>query len=117
MRAFVHFSVGVSGMLLLLSFVDLEFRRQFLAMFASGLWALVPDVGWLLLRVGLPEAATLWKALFNSPLGNLFWFHPVLDAIEPENRVFEMVGGVALLGFAVGAYYLLNDWEADRVQE
>lgn len=114
MRAFVHFSVGVSGMLFLLLLTDFEYRRQFLLMFASGLWALVPDLGWLLLRVGMADVATLWKELFNSPLGNLFWFHPILDAAEPENRVYEMVGGFVLLGFSVGAYYLLNDWESDR---
>jgi hypothetical protein len=111
MRAFVHFSVGVSGMLFCLLFIELEPRHEFLALFASGLWALVPDLGWLLLRIGLPGSAALWKQLFNSLLGNLFWFHPVLDAIEPENRVFEMVGGFALLGLAVSIYYLLNDWD------
>lgn len=110
-RAFVHFSVGVSGMLVVLTFVHLEYRREFLLMFASGLWALVPDLGWLLLRVGTPEAAALWKAVFNSFLGNLFWFHPVLDGMEPVNRVFEMTSGFVLLGLGITLYYFANDWE------
>ena len=114
MRAIVHFSLGVSGMLLVLAFRDLGYRREFLLTFASGFWAMVPDLGWLLLRVGLPEAASLWKALFNSPLGNLFWFAPILDAAEPVDRVFEMTSAFVLLGVGVAVYYLLNDWEAER---
>lgn len=113
MRAIVHFSLGVSGMLLILSFLDLEYRREFLLMFASGYWALVPDLGWLLLRLGMPGAAILWKTVFNSPIGNLFWFAPLLDAAEPVNRVFEMTSAFLLLGAGIGVYYVTTDWDAD----
>ncbi|EMA44806.1 hypothetical protein [Halococcus saccharolyticus] len=115
MRAIVHFSVGVSGMLLILLVVERSFRQQFLLIFASGLWAVIPDLGWLLLRVGTPEASVLWKQVFNSVVGYLFWFHPLLDAMEPENRVYEMGGAFSLLGVAVVTFYLLNDWDADRI--
>lgn len=114
MRAIAHFSVGVSGMLLLLLFVNLDHRREFLLTFVSGFWAMTPDLGWLLLRTGMPGTATLWKAVFNSPFGYLFWFHPLLDAAEPENRVIEMAGAFLLLGFSVSLYYFRNDWESDR---
>ena len=112
MRAFVHFSVGVSGMLVILLFVERRFRQQFLLMFASGLWALVPDLGWLLLRLGRPGAAAVWKRVFSSAFGLAFWFHPILDAAEPDNRVYEMGGAFVLLGAAVVLYYLFNDWDA-----
>jgi len=113
MRAFAHFSVGASGMLFLLLFVTLDRRREFLLPFASGFWALVPDLGWLLLRVDGPETAAVWKAVFNSLLGYLFWFHPIMDAYE-SNRILEMAGSASLLGLAVAAYYVGNDWERDR---
>lgn len=111
MRAFVHFSVGVSGMLMILLLTERPFQHQFLLMFASGLWALIPDLGWLLLRIGAPEAAALWKGVFNSVFGIVFWFHPILDAAEPENRVYEMGGAFTLLGAAVVTYYVFNDWD------
>jgi hypothetical protein len=114
MRAMVHFSVGLCGGVLLLLAFDLDDRHEFLLMFASGLWALVPDLGWLLLRLGLPGAATLWKAVFNSPLGNLFWFAPLLDAMEPVNRVLEMTSAFALLAVAVLAHYYLSTWDGNR---
>lgn len=112
MRAIVHFSVGVSGMLLLLSVLRLEYRHAFVLMFASGYWALIPDVGWLLLRLGLPDIAALWKTVFNSPFGNLFWFAPLLDAAEPVNRVVEMTGAFVLLGAGIVVYYVTTDWDA-----
>lgn len=117
MRAIVHFSVGVSGMLLVLTAVRLDARREFLLTFASGFWSLVPDLGWLLLRLELPGAATLWKAVFNSALGNLFWFAPLLDAAEPVNRVVEMTGAMALLGASVAVHYALNDWNVATARQ
>lgn len=111
MRAFVHFSLGVSGMLLVLTFVNLDNRHEFLLMFASGCWALVPDLGWLLLRTGMPEAAALWKSIFNSWLGYLFWFHPLLDGLEPVDRVVEMTSGFVFLAFSITLYYFANDWD------
>ena len=95
---------------MLLLLVDLEERYDFLLMFASGLWALVPDIGWVLLRVDLVGAAVIWKTVFNSILGNLFWFHPILDAAEPDSRVIELTGAFVLIVLAVGIYYLANDW-------
>lgn len=110
-RAIVHFSLGVSGMLLILTFVDLEYKHEFVMTFASGIWALVPDLGWLLLRIEMPGAADLWKSVFNSALGHVFWFHPLLDGMEPVNRVFEMTSAFVLLAAGVAMYYFGNDWD------
>lgn len=113
-RAIVHFSVGVFGMVCFLTLVDLNDKNEFVLLFASGFWALVPDLGWLLLRLDLPQVAMLWKAVFNSPFGNLFWFAPLLDAAEPVNRVFEMTAALTLLGSAVLVHYFLSDWDIDQ---
>ena len=113
MRAIVHFSVGVSGMLIILLFVDLCDRKSFVLMFASGFWALVPDLGWLLLRLDMKEGALIWKAIFNSPAGNVFWFAPVIDGMEPVDRVIEMTTAFTLLGVSATIYYFYNDWDID----
>lgn len=100
-------------MLFALVFVELAYRHEFLITFSSGLWALIPDLGWLLLKLQLPEAATVWKATFNSVLGYLFWFHPLLDSHEWIGRLGEMLASFVLLILGVTVYYLANDWEAD----
>lgn len=99
-------------MLFILLFANLEYRREFLLMFASGLWALVPDLGWWFLRVDMPVAAATWKTVFNSAFGYLFWLHPFIDANEFDSRVLEMTSGFVILGLAVTTYYFANDWEA-----
>ena len=110
MRAIVHFSVGVSGMMLLLSFINLNNKKEFLLIFISGFWAMVPDLGWLLLRIGMPGIAGFWKTVFNSPIGLLFWFSPFLDGLEPVNRVFEMVSAFMIMATGIIFYYLVNNW-------
>ena len=111
MRSIVHFSLGVSVMLVVLTFVNLDYRHEFLLMFLSGFWAMVPDLGWLLLRIGMPGTAAVWKAVFNSPLGLIFWLSPYLDGLEPVNRVFEMTSAFTMLGIGIVVYYFGNDWE------
>lgn len=117
MRAMVHFSLGASVMMIVLAFRGLENRQEFLLIFASGYWALVPDLGWLLLRLGVPRGAMVWKTVFNSPLGNLFWFAPILDAVEPVTPVFEMVSAFVLLSVGIVTYYFKNDWDDDRTSQ
>lgn len=111
MRAIVHFAVGISGMLLVLTYLDLGYRREFLLMFASGFWALIPDLGFVLLRIIGPGVASVWKRVFNSVFGNLFWFHTVLDDLESADDVLELVGALVLLAAAISVYYVSNDWE------
>jgi hypothetical protein len=65
----------------------------------------------VLLRVGRSDAARAWQGAFDSPLGLLFWFHPVLDALEPEQRVYELTGGVGLLVLGVAVFAVANDWD------
>ena len=113
MDALVHFAVGLSGGLLLLLLVDWPQRREFLATFGSGVWAMVPDGHWMFHEFGVDTVASVWRAAHASPVANLFWFHRVLDRAETGRPRVEM--GVALFGLfvVVGVYYAVNDWDAD----
>jgi hypothetical protein len=110
MQALVHFAVGIAGGLLLFSVLDRPVRREFLFVFASGFWAMVPDFHWVLRWVGLDRVAAVWKAGHASPFANVFWFHQLLDNSETGRNNLE--AGVALAGLvlAVGVYYWTNDW-------
>jgi hypothetical protein len=113
MEALVHFAVGLTGGLLALLLVDWAPRREFLATFASGIWAMVPDGHWMFHEFGFDTVAAVWKAFHMTTLANLFWFHRVLDRSETGRPNLEM--GVALFGLlvVVGIYYTVNDWESD----
>ncbi|WP_372910422.1 hypothetical protein [Salinigranum sp.] len=113
MDALVHFAVGLTGGLLALLLVDWSPRREFLVTFASGVWAMIPDGHWMFHELGVDSVATAWRAAHATPAANLFWFHRVLDRSETGRPRVEM--GVALVGLfvAVGAFYVVNDWDAD----
>jgi hypothetical protein len=113
MDALVHFAVGLAGGLLALLLVDWPPRREFLATFVSGVWAMVPDGHWMLHELGIGAAAAAWKAAHTMSAANLFWFHRVIDRAETGRPKVET--GVALFGLfvVVGLYYLGNDWDAD----
>lgn len=110
MQALVHFTVGVVGALLVLSVVDRPPREEFLAMFASGFWAMVPDFHWLLREVGINAGADVWRAVHGTWVANLFWFHHLIDSLETGEEILEAAFALVLLVVAVGVYYLANDW-------
>jgi hypothetical protein len=113
MDALVHFAVGLTGGLFALLAVDWRPQSEFLATFASGVWAMVPDGHWMLHEAGFAAPASLWRAFHATSAANLFWFHHVLDQHETGRPKVEM--GVAFAGLllAVVVYYLGNDWDAD----
>jgi hypothetical protein len=112
MDAFVHFTVGLGGGLLALLLVNWPTQREFLVMFASGVWALVPDGHWMLHEAGFHAPASLWRAAHHTTAANLFWFHQIIDRAETGRPKVEM--GVALVGLllVVGVYYVVNDWSS-----
>ena len=113
MDALVHFAVGLAGGLLALLLVDWRPRREFLATFASGVWAMVPDGHWMLHELGFDAPASLWRSFHMTPVANVFWLHHFLDQHETGRPKVEM--GVAFAGLlvVVVGYYLGNDWDPD----
>lgn len=113
MDALVHFAVGLTGGLLVLLLVDWPPRREFLATFVSGIWAMIPDGHWMLHEAGLDAPAAVWRTIHATNVANVFWFHRVLDRAETGRPKVEM--GLALVGLAlaVATYYVANDWGAD----
>lgn len=113
MQLMVHFAVGLFMGLLFLTVINLAPQQEFLLMIASGFWGTLPDGHWVLLEVGLVDAAATWKAFHRTTWANLFWFHHFLDQHETGRNTLE--GGIALgilLLVAVG-YWVLNDWSIE----
>lgn len=113
MDIIVHFVVGLACGLLVLLFVDWPPRREFLFLFASGLWAILPDGHWMLTEFGLDGPAAVWKSFHRTAFANLFWFHHFLDASETGRKNLEAGASLLFLFAAVGVYYVANDWGAD----
>jgi hypothetical protein len=111
MDPIVHFTVGVAGSLFLLLSVDWHPRREFLAMFTGGGWAMVPDGHWILRGIGLDAVAAVWRSIHRSSvLMDVFWFHRLLDLNETGRPKAETAVALAVLFGAVGVYYVANDW-------
>jgi len=96
-----HFAVGAGAMALVLAVVAPTVRYRAGAMVASGLWALVPDVHYV-----VPGENPLLFGLKHTVVGNLFWFHGAMDAAE-TGRGSRGMAGLAL-GFLVVAVLLLE---------
>lgn len=110
MDALVHFAVGLSGGLVVLLLVDWHPRWEFLAIFASGVWALVPDAHWMFRGLGFDSVADVWYAFHRSRLADLCWFHRYLDRSETGHPKIETGVALAVLLVAVGVYAAANDW-------
>lgn len=90
--AITHFAVGAGTVLLVQSlfFPDVRFPRVLVIL--GGLWALVPDLHYVLSSVDPLLVGREFRAL-----SNVFWFHPVLDGLHPGRGTR---GGAALgLGY------------------
>jgi hypothetical protein len=112
MDLIVHFTVGLAGGLSLLLFVEWCPRRKFLAMFASGGWAMVPDGHWILRGVGFDTVAAAWRSIHDSSaLVDVFWFHRLLDLNETGQPKLETAVALAVLSVVVVVYYVANDWD------
>jgi hypothetical protein len=113
MQAIVHFTVGVFMALLALTVLDLPVRREFLLLFLSGFWAMIPDGYWLLRELGIVGPETVWRALHRSAWANVFWFHNVIDGLETGRNNLEASVSLAVLLVLVFGYYRYNDWTVD----
>jgi hypothetical protein len=104
----------MAGGLLVLAVVDWPVRREFLAAFASGFWAMLPDGHWLLAEVGLDGAATVWKGVHRSAVADVFWGHRLVDRAETGRPTLEAGVALVVLVVAVGVYYRYNDWSVGQ---
>lgn len=110
MQALVHFTVGVFMAILVLVFVDRPVRQEFLAMFLSGFWGLIPDGYWILREFGVKGPVNCWKSFHQTTYANLFWFHRFIDSIETGRNNLEAGISLAVLFVFVLVYYRYNDW-------
>lgn len=75
--ALTHFAIGAGGMLLVLAAVRPRTRYRSSIIVASGVWALVPDLHYV-----IPGTNDPLQGLKFSVLGDLFWFHQTLDGVH-----------------------------------
>lgn len=110
MKAITHFAVGMSVGVLLVTLFDLRAREEFVAVFLSGIWAMVPDGHWLFREMGVTSVAVVWRRFHQSSLANLCWFHRVLDTNETARPNVEAAMALLVLAVSIGIYYRYNDW-------
>ena len=97
-------------MVILLAF-DWRPQIEFLLVFASGGWAMLPD-GWYFLRyLGSGQLMLVGLEFHRSVFANVFWFHRILDLMESGNRRMEMAAAVIMLGTSVAMFTVFNGWE------
>ena len=110
MQALVHFAVGISMALLILTRINLAASQEFLLMFCSGFWGLLPDGHWLFRESGFLGIATSWRAVHQTVYVNVFWFHHFIDSIETGRKNVEAGVALGILLVAVAGYYRYNEW-------
>jgi len=103
--AITHFAFGALCATLLLAYLPVRTRYGFTVVIVSGIWAMAPDF-W---RVS-PLGETLIRDVGHSTVGNVFWFHPLLDAVDPTDA--HVVGAGML-----GVYLLVSLIHAERIRD
>ncbi|WP_435102656.1 hypothetical protein [Halarchaeum sp. P4] len=100
--AITHFAFGALCATLLLAYLPVRTRYGFTVAVGSGIWAMLPDF-WHV----APVAGRAFREVGHSAVGNVFWFHPLLDAADPADT--HIVGAVT-----VGVYFLVSLVHAER---
>lgn len=91
MLAATHFALGVALGLLLLTPLTDRWDNSTIAIM-SGFWAMVPDVGVFITELSFLQ--TSWWA-------NMFWLHPLLDAMETAYPNGESLAAMGFLFITV----------------
>lgn len=92
--AVTHFAFGTLCATLIVSLLSIRRYARSLSI-ASGIWALVPDAGFI-----APMGAPTLQATSLSGYANLFWFHGWFDRVDPGDSpqlAAMMVGGLFLV--------------------
>lgn len=107
--AITHFAVGAGCMTLLLTLwaPTLAYRQTVIVL--SGLWALIPDLHYV-----SPVLQGPLSQLKFTVLGDVFWFHRSMDALESGrgSRTVAAVAVVCLLGVTVTTEYYQRRFES-----
>lgn len=100
--AMTHFAIGAGLMQLALLALDPSVRYRESLIVASGLWALVPDLHYV-----VPVFNEQLSQIKASILGNLFWFHAALDSFR-QGRGTRGEAALALLFLVVAT--VVSEW-------
>lgn len=92
--AIAHYAVGAGFTTMLLWALPYSFSYRRTIIVLGGIWALVPDLHWV-----LPVYAQAYQGtVHHSVLANVFWLHGVMDAIDPNNsRLIGLFSVLSLL--------------------
>lgn len=107
--ALTHFFVGFGLGTLLMYY--LWGRVSYFGAALSGIWAVVPDL-YQLFPEGTWYRAAYGAVLHDSRIGDLFWFHHLLDGVDVNDTVTAVF---LSLWFAVGAVLFVDvhAWETE----
>lgn len=75
--AIAHFALGAGVTALILGFFAPQIKYQRTLTIVGGMWALVPDLHYV-----SPIYADVLVGIKASFIGNLFWFHRLLDELS-----------------------------------
>lgn len=92
--AVTHFAVGAAVTVLLATYLLPGIRYPRAVSILGGLWAMVPDAHWV-----SPVVAAELNAVHRSPVVDVFWFHHLLDTLDPTDS--KAVAVAALVGLLV----------------
>lgn len=92
--ALTHFAVGSALTILVVAYLVPRVPYPRLIGLLGGVWAMIPDSYWV-----FPAYTEELRALHDSPLANVFWFHRFLDLSDPADS--PRVAAVALAGLLV----------------
>ena len=103
-----HFAVGaaLTALVLAFGFPSIRYRQTWIII--GGLWALVPDLHYI-----SPVYQAPLKQIKATVLGDVFWFHRTMDALE-QGRGSRVVAGIAvgfLLVTIAATEFYLDEWD------
>lgn len=91
---------------------DFARRWRWAVIFASAIWAIVPDLYHV-----IPGTRAWYKpAVHDSMLADVFWFHRVIDRLDPGDRPIYAVTMLAvfLLVFSVTELWIYRTSERQK---
>ena len=101
-ESLAHFAVGAAGTTLLSAVVAPRLRRKHTLVVLGGIWALIPDFHHV-----SPVYQDVLGRIGPSRWADLFWFHGVMDAADPNN---SRLVTAAAIGILLGASVLGDAW-------